>query len=301
MSTHPPQAAATYYGQGPVMRLARLGLGLTQQLWPGLAVRAALRLFGTPLPPRWLRRNQPWPAHWAHERWAFERASLTLYRDSRTTPGTPAVLLVHGWGGHAGQMLPLAQTLTDAGMQVLLLDMPAHGRSAGRISNLPQFARALEYTAARLRAEGINLQAVVAHSLGANAAAYAASRGLALQRLVLLAPPASPHAYTQLFARMFGLSERTRGAMQTRIEAREAILMPQFEPPAVGPRIDTPTLVVHDRGDRINRHADGQAYAQSIPGARLLSTEGLGHMKLLQDPTVLAEIRAFVCTGLKSR
>ena len=301
MSTNPPQAATNYYGQGPVMRLTRLGLGLTQQLWPGLAVRAALRLFGTPLPPRWLRRSRPWPAHWAYERWPFERAGLTLYRDTRTKAGAPAVLLVHGWGGHAGQMLPLAQTLAKAGLQVLLLEMPAHGRSAGRISNLPQFARALDYTAARLHAEGVDLQAVVAHSLGANAAAYAASRGLALQRLVLLAPPASPHAYTQLFARMFGLSERTRGAMQTRIEAREAILMPQFEPPAVGPRITTPTLVVHDRGDRINRHADGEAYTRAIAGAQLISTEGLGHMKLLQDAGVLMDVTRFVSAVLSSR
>ena len=141
MSSSPPTPAANYYGQGPVLRLARLGLVLTQQLWPGLAVRAALRLFGTPLPPRWLRRSRPWPAHWRHERWPFERAGLTLYRDERAGPRAPAVLLVHGWGGHAGQMLPLAEALGQAGLQVLLLEMPAHGRSAGRTSNLPQFAQ----------------------------------------------------------------------------------------------------------------------------------------------------------------
>jgi pimeloyl-ACP methyl ester carboxylesterase len=300
MSTSPPQAAASYYGQGLFIRLARLGLALTQSVWPGLAVRAAQRLFGTPLPPRWLRRARPWPAHWTHERWPFERAGLTLYRDTHAAPGAPAVLLVHGWGGHAGQMLPLAQALGAAGLQVLLLEMPAHGRSAGRLSNLPQFARALDYTASRLQAQGLALHAVVAHSLGANAAAYAASRGLDLARLVLLAPPASPFAYTQLFARMFGLSERTRKAMQTRIEAREAILMPQFEPPAVGPRIAAPTLVLHDRGDRINRHADGEAYARAIAGAQLVSTEGLGHMKLLQDAAVLAEITRFVAPASRS-
>ena len=301
MSTSPPQAAASYYGQGLFIRLARLGLALTQPVWPGLAVRAALRLFGTPLPPRWLRRARPWPAHWSHERWPFERAGLTLYRDTRAAADAPAVLLVHGWGGHAGQMLPLAEALGQAGLQVLLLEMPAHGRSAGRTSNLPQFARALEYGAARLHAQGLNLQAVVAHSLGANAAAYAASRGLALQCLVLLAPPASPYEYTRLFARLFGLNERTRGAMQQRIEAREAILMPQFEPPAVGPRIGVPTLVLHDRGDRINAHADGQAYARTIAGAQLVSTEGLGHMKLLQDTAVLAEVTRFVARPLGQR
>ncbi len=299
MSTSPQTAGASYYGNSALVRLARLGLSLSQQLWPGLAVRAAQRLFGTPLPPRWLRRPRAWPTHWLIERWPFERAGLTLYRDSTVAGDAPAVLLVHGWGGHAGQMLPLATALAAQGLQTLILEMPAHGRSAGSTSNLPQFARAVEYAAARLQARGLALHAVVAHSLGANAAAHALSRGLVVQGLVMLAPPASPHAYTQLFARMFGLSERTRGAMQQRIEAREGILMPQFEPPAVGPRIRQPVLVVHDRGDRINRYADGEAYARAIAGAQLQATEGLGHMKILKDPAVLAGVVDFV--SLKPR
>ncbi len=293
-TTTTPDAGASYYGNSPVIRLARFGLSVSQRLWPGLAVRAAYRLFGTPLPPRWLRRPRGWPAHWLIERWSFERAGLTLYRDPAVADDAPPVLLVHGWGGHAGQMLPLATALAAQGLQPVLLDLPAHGRSAGSTSNLPQFARAVEYVAARLQERGQSLHAVVAHSLGANAAAHATSRGLPLQRLVLLAPPASPFAYTQLFARMFGLSEATRSAMQRRIEAREGILMPQFEPPAVGPRIRVPTLVVHDRGDRINRFADGQAYGETITGARLLATEGLGHMKILKDAAVLGSVADFV-------
>lgn len=289
--THPaPQT--TPYGNGPVVRLFRLGLGASQRLWPGLAVRAAHRLFGTPLPPRWLSRRQPWQADWQMASWPFERASLTLYTRA-TTPG-PVVLLVHGWGGHAGQMLALAEALTAQGLQPVLVEMPAHGRSGGGVSNLPQFARALDYVAGRLRQQGHTLQAVVAHSLGANAAAYAVSRGLEAQRLVLLAPPASPYEYTRLFARMFSLSEATRAAMQQRIEAREGIVMPQFEPAAVGPRIQIPTLVVHDRGDRINRFADGLAYSRAITEAQLIATEGLGHAKILKEAGVLAEVARFV-------
>ena len=142
----------------------------------------------------------------------------------------PVALLVHGWGGHARQMLPLAETLAQQGLRPVLIEMPAHGRSAGSVSNLPQFARAIEYVVARLQQEGHTLRAVVAHSLAANATAYAASRGLPVERIVLLAPPASPREYTRLFAHVFGLSESTRAAMQKRIEAREGVLMLQFEP-----------------------------------------------------------------------
>lgn len=287
------QATSDFYQAGPGLRLFRLALGASQRVWPSLAVRASLRLFGTPLPPKWLQRKGTWDSDWHIEAWPFEDASLTLY-SRPVAPHAPVVLLVHGWGGHARQMLPLADAAIRAGLRPVIVEMPAHGRSAGAVSNLPQFARAIEYVGARLVQQGHQLRAVVAHSLGANGAAYATSRGLPVERLVLLAPPASPREYTRLFAAVFGLSEGTRSRMQASIEAREGILMAQFEPPAVGARIAVPTLVVHDRGDRINRFADGQAFANEIAGARLLATEGMGHRKLLKEPPVLREVADFL-------
>ncbi|CAA9412376.1 MAG: VfmD protein [uncultured Ramlibacter sp.] len=287
------QATSALYETSPGVRLFRLGLSASQRLSPGLAVRVALRLFGTPMPPRWLQRRAAWSPDWRLQSWPFENASLTVY-SLPVAPHGPVVLLVHGWGGHAGQLLPLAQTLAAQGLRPVLVEMPAHGRSAGSVSNLPQFARAIEYVAARLQQEGHTLRGVVAHSLGANAAAYAASRGVGVERLVLLAPPASPRDYTRLFAHVFGLSESVRARMQALIEAREGILMAQFEPKAVGPRIATPTLVVHDRQDSVNQFADGEAFADAIAGARLLPTQGLGHRKLLKVPAVLDEVAAFL-------
>jgi pimeloyl-ACP methyl ester carboxylesterase len=287
------EATSEFYQASPGIRLFRLALGASQRLWPSLAVRAACRLFLTPLPPKWLNRRKPWDASWRIESWPFESASLTVYSQA-AAPHGPVVLLVHGWGGHAGQMLALADALAAQGLRPVILEMPGHGRSAGAESTLPQFTRAIEYVTARLRQQGFELRALVAHSLGASAAAYVASRGLPIDRLVLLAPPASPPEYTRLFAQVFGLSETTRAAMQRRIEEREGLLMPQFEAPAVGPRIRVPTLVVHDRRDRINRFADGQAYAHAVRGARLVATEGLGHRKILKDAQVLGEVAIFV-------
>jgi pimeloyl-ACP methyl ester carboxylesterase len=287
------QATSDFYAASPAVRLFRFGLAASQRVWPQLAVRVATRLFATPLPPRWLQRGRAWDPRWRIERWPFEEASVTLYTQP-VAPHGPVVLLVHGWGGHARQMLPLAEALAAQGLRPVLLEMPAHGRSDGSVSNLPQFARAIEYVVARLQQQGHRLRAVVAHSLGANAAAYTASRGLPAERLVLLAPPASPREYTRLFAHVFGLSESVRAGMQGRLEAREGILMAQFEPDAVGARVQVPALVVHDRGDGINRFADGQAFARAIPQARLVATEGLGHRKLLKDEAVLREVVAFV-------
>ena len=65
------------------------------------------------------------------------------------------------------------------------------------------------------------------------------------------------------------------------------------QPRHVAGRIRVPTLVVHDRADRINAFADGEAFAQSIQGAQLLATEGLGHRRVLKDAGVLARIASF--------
>ena len=289
------EATSAFYtsNAGTMMRMFRWGLAASQRLWPSLAVRAAYRLFVTPLPPKWLSRRRRWSPDWQQQSWAFEDASLTLYSRA-LAPDVPVVLLVHGWGGHAGQMLALADAMANAGLQPVLLEMPAHGRSGGSTSSLPQFAPALDNVDARLLQQGHGLHAVLAHSLAANALAYAASRGLPAGRLVLLAPPASPQEYTRLFGHVFGLREATRAAMQRRIEARAGILMTQFEPEAVGPRTQLPTLVVHDRGDSINRFADGVAFSKAIAGARLLATEGLGHRRILKDESVLREVQTFL-------
>lgn len=287
------QATSDFYNASRMMRLFRFGLTASERIWPALGVRAAYRLFGTPLPPKWINRRRSWPADWHIEQWPFENASVTLYAPTNSPPDHVALLL-HGWGGHAGQMMALAESLRQQGLLPVIVEMPAHGRSKGATSNLPQFARALDYVAARLKQQGYTLHAVVAHSLAANASAYSASRGLDTGRLVLLAPPASPLEYTRLFARVFGLRESTRAAMQRRIEAREGILMPQFEPDAVGARIRMPTLVVHDRHDNINLFADGVAYNEAIAGSRLMATEGLGHRRILKDEAVLREVCAFL-------
>ncbi|QHE88509.1 alpha/beta hydrolase [Hydrogenophaga sp. BPS33] len=293
MNTRSLQTASAYYQSVPGTRWLRWALGLSERVWPALAVRGALRLFGTPLPPKWLHRSQPALSTWHTEAWSFEDASLTLYQPP-PGPHQPLVVLLHGWGGHASQMLPLAEALMRQGLRPLLVDLPAHGRSEGSTSNLPQFARAIEYLIARLRQQDHTVRGVVAHSLTANGLAYAAARGLPVERLVLLAPPASPHEYTQLFAKVFGLSEGTRARLQQRVEAREGILMRQFEPAAVGPRVALPTLIVHDREDRINRFADALAYRDAITSARLIETSGLGHTRLLRDEAVAAAVAAHI-------
>jgi pimeloyl-ACP methyl ester carboxylesterase len=292
---NPVTATAEFYQRAGGVRLLRWALSGAQGLWPTLAQRMAKQLFLTPLPLKWLQRRGHWEPRWRIERWPFERASLTLYGTHHTADRRqPVALLLHGWGGNAAQMKPLAEALHTRGWATLIVEMPGHGRSAGLSSSLAQFARALDYVHARLAADGRVVSALLAHSLGANASAYAVARGLAVNKLVLLAAPDAPQAYTQMFAQVFGLREHTRARMQQRIESQEAIVMERFDAAHSGPGVQTPTLVVHDRSDSINTYAGAERFAGHLPQAQLHSTEGLGHRRILKDQGVADAVLRFL-------
>jgi pimeloyl-ACP methyl ester carboxylesterase len=291
----PLSATAAFYQRAGGVRLLRWALGSAQGLWPSMAQRLAKRLFLTSLPLKWLQRRGHWEPRWRIERWPFERASLTLYGTHHTADRLqPVALLLHGWGGNAAQMKPLAEALHTRGWATLIVELPGHGRSAGMSSSLAQFARALDYVHARLVADGRQVGALLAHSLGANASAYAVARGLTVNKLVLLAAPDAPQAYTQMFAQVFGLREHNRARMQQRIEAQEAIVMEQFDAEHSGPGVQTPTLVVHDRSDSINTFAGAERLAGHLPQALLHSTEGLGHRRILRDQGVMDAVLRFL-------
>jgi hypothetical protein len=99
------EATSAYYQSGPGIRLFRLALGASQRLWPGLAVRAARRLFCSPLPPRWLQHRTAWDASWRIDRWPFENASITVYSQP-VAAHAPVALLVHGWAATPGRCWP---------------------------------------------------------------------------------------------------------------------------------------------------------------------------------------------------
>jgi pimeloyl-ACP methyl ester carboxylesterase len=55
-----------------------------------------------------------------------------------------------------------------------------------------------------------------------------------------------------------------------------------------------PLLVIHDRDDQDTLWSEGAALADAWPGARMMSTEGLGHRRILREPSVIEAAAEFV-------
>jgi len=289
MPATPANPSTLFYGANPLARALAGLLRASQALGTNAASGAALKLFFTPLPSKWAARRRPVPADWRASQWRFEGVSLTAWqREAGSIEGRPTVLLVHGWAGDAQQMRPLADALWGAGLNPVMLDLPAHGRSRGWSSTLPQFGRALHAATSRLGP----LHGVVAHSLGAVAAMHAAAQGWPVQRLVLLAPSSAPSQVLTWFAQAFGLRPATLQHMVQKIEAREGVPLQQFEPAWLARRLSQPTLILHDEQDRAAPLANSRLIARSLPQAHLQITRGLGHRRLLADPQVATAVLA---------
>jgi pimeloyl-ACP methyl ester carboxylesterase len=203
----------------------------------------------------------------------------------------PAVVLAHGWGGYAAQMRAFVFPLLQAGYRVVAYDQPAHGVSEGRLTGLPDFADVL----AEVAAFHGNVEGVVAHSLGGAAAALALAHGKAsFKKVVLVSPPSDLVGYSRRFARWYWMPEAVRKGMQAAIEERYGVRWENLEVPRVAPRLSAQALVIHDRDDRLMPWTHGATVARHWPGAKLMSTEGLGHRRILSDERVTRAAAEFI-------
>jgi len=231
---------------------------------------------------------------------------FTVDVDGRTVHGRvygagPTVVLVHGWGGWGHQLATYVGPLTAAGYRVVTYDALSHGSSdpgptGARHSSAMEFIAALKaVVAATGPAVG-----VVAHSLGAMAVAGAIKDGLELERAVFLAPSQHPAHLTTYLGGLLGFGPRVRGRLLDRVERRVGLKLDDFDAAAVGRSAPTPpVLVFHDRDDLHTPHAGAVAIAEAWPDAMLVSTENLGHHRILRDAEVVAEAVDFLAERLR--
>lgn len=271
-------------GGGLGLRALRAGMGALGAVAPGAAARLAERLWFTPPRSR--------PPRDAASRHGATRP-FALYPGGREVVGWtlgdgPAVLLMHGWGGSAVQLLPLAEAVAARGLRAVALDAPAHGASGpsrlGRgQSTFFDFADALLEAAALLGPA----VALAAHSGGAVATHLALRGGLSLERVVLLAPMSRPTRYADRYREALGIPAEVDAAWRAQAAARLGFAWDDLDLVRSVPDEPPRTLVVHDRQDREVDFADGEAVAGRWPGARLVATSGLGHRRLLREPRVI--------------
>lgn len=263
-------------------RLARTGLNGLGRISPSLTGRLSFHLFCTPFhypePPRETEVLKQ------AERFSipFQDAHLAAYAWGEG----PTVLLVHGWSGRGSQLGAFVEPLVGAGHRVVAFDLPAHGRSPGRRTNALVATEAVQ----KVGEEIGPLRGVIAHSFGALCTTLALRDGLDAGRVAYVAPASGANQAVRGFSRQFGLSWPAEWGLRGEMERRFGpTIWPQFSARVCAPRLNVPALILHDLDDVEVPYREGQLLAHSWPGARLVTTAGLGHRRILRDARVIGE------------
>jgi pimeloyl-ACP methyl ester carboxylesterase len=261
---------------------ARLG-----RLFPRLMGRWAYQL--------WFRtRRYP---DWA----AGQRALKKAVRETLPVDGVPVavyrwgdgpvVLFVHGWSGRGTHVAAFIRPLLQAGYRVMAVDAPGHGETPGNRTNILECARVLQAFAQQYGP----VHGAITHSFGGMVLAYAMAQGLVVGRVTCIAAPARVEFLVERFARIMAMPDSVVANLKARLEQRfDANIWELLATDLNAARLDAPALVIHDEDDSSVPWQQGRLIADAWPGAQFVTTQGLGHTRILRDPAVIERVAGFI-------
>ncbi len=276
--------------------LIRILFGILSLIAPRLAARWAYKMFIT---PRALPRPEseiPYYESANHSSMLYNGKKVALYTWG---DGAETILLLHGWASRGTRMGHLAEALVERGYKVIAFDMPAHGDSEGKTTNLFDIS---ELTAQICDKYG-PVHSIIAHSFGGMALCNAVHRyNLNVNRVVLVASPFTMKYIFESFAATLNITQKVSGMMIERIrrrflEEREADVY-ELSVDSFAKTLNFPVLVIHDRDDKVVAYNQGEGYANNLLDVEFVSTEGLGHRRLLKDQEIMNKIIEFASASI---
>lgn len=206
----------------------------------------------------------------------------------------PAVLLVHGWASCGKQMAKLAQSILNESYSVIWFDAPAHGESTGWQTSLFEFSQSICEIQQR---EG-EFEVVLAHSFGVPCSLYAIQNGLKVKKVIAIASPSTASSLIDRFCKIIKANSRIHELLTQRIEKFIGELsIEDIGALNMAHDIDQPSLVIHDKHDRMIRSREGRALQKNLKNSAFLETERLGHNRILNDPQVIKQCIEFIQVG----
>ena len=235
--------------------------------------------------PRRIQRNSPADYGLAYEETRIRTAAgKQLFAWWVPVAGpAPSLIILHGWGGNAGLMLPLAVPMHRAGLNVLLLDARNHGRSDSvGFSSLPRFAEDAGAAADWVKAHSHDPRkrvALLGHSVGAGAVLLEASRRDDIAAVISIAAFAHPEWMMRRHLARFWIPGFCRSWILRYVEWVIGYRYTEIAPMNTACRVQCPILLVHGTADETVPMTDARAIRDHCPGKKpeLLLIEGGRH------------------------
>ena len=269
----------------------RIVFGILSVIAPGFAARRADKMFFTPIGLPRPDSEMPYYESANHSSIEYDGKKVAVYTWG---DGAETVLLLHGWASRGTRMGHFAEALVEKGYKVIAFDMPAHGDSEGKTTNLLEIS---EITAQICDEQG-PVHSVIAHSFGGMAMCNAVYRcNLKVNRAVLVAAPFTMKYIIDSFAALMNITQKVSDIMMERINKRfmeeRKVNVYDLSVDSFAKNLNFPFLVIHDRDDNDVAYHQGEGYANYLPDVEFVTTEGLRHRQILKEPEIMNKIIEF--------
>lgn len=206
-------------------------------------------------------------------------------------------LFVHGWSGALTQFSASFNDLLQKGYTVYGITPPGHLESGARYSHPGLFIQAIQESLGKVKGP---ISVAVGHSMGAGTLGLVAARQRVADSLVLVSSPASFYQQINQFAAAISLSVQATTLFCDLVERQVGIAHDDLEVAKLANKITVECLVIHDEDDRQIAHDDAIKVSNALTNGRLMTTQGLGHNRILKSERVAAQITyaAELDTGL---
>ena len=207
------------------------------------------------------------------------------------------VLLVHGWEGRGSQFHVLIRKLVEAGFEVTGWDAPAHGRSPGRLTHFVQFIETLKEDLPEMGP----FDAVIGHSLGGAVVMQTSHLGVSFSKTVSIAAPGIIKDILLRFLKRIHFRSSQQIHFFRALEKKAGRTLQSLEPMQVLKNFSEPLLLIHDQDDRAIPYSEFEMLKSHFPQFKYLTTQGLGHRRILKDQAVIQNIIEFLRGTLGER
>ena len=200
------------------------------------------------------------------------------------------ILLVHGWSGRGTQLVKFAEELVKLNYSTLSFDAPAHGKSPGNSTLMPEFIE----TILELEKQFGPFEAAIGHSLGGMSLLNATKRGLKINRLVLIGSGDIVKDIIDDFVRKLELHPKFSDLLRLHFERKSKQTMDSYSGYIAAQEIDIPVLVIHDENDEEVPVKCAINICKHLKNSELDLTQNLGHRKILGNHEVVEKTIHFI-------
>lgn len=280
--------------------LASIGRGITgsiSTLAPQLSAFIGEHVLLRPYGKRHYSKNAITPDSELKLTTSIGQAHINLYGS-----GQQAVIVSHGWADSSQSFKHIIQALVKQGYLVAAIDHIGHGKSSGNKSHLASFIETKTKLMAHLESQRVTIKSIIGHSMGAFATLNLSEEQLKNKKIILIASP------IKFFELMFekveqvGISRKLLIRTLEKITKQYGLTWQRLGAENHRAKLNLDMTFIHDKNDRYAPFNDIENYLypenqdKNLHKDKLISTQGLGHSRILGDTHVINSINQVLAT-----